>query len=123
VSLDYIEHEVLRPRFKDPRIHFAINCAAKSCPPLLNRPFEGEILESQLDSLTQEFINNPKSTFIKNNTLYISKIFDWFKEDFNDNPLVFIRSYAHDRLKSELDKSGAQIKISFLNYDWTLNRR
>ncbi|MCG8637660.1 MAG: DUF547 domain-containing protein [Desulfobacterales bacterium] len=123
VSLDYIEHEVLRPRFKDPRIHFAINCAAKSCPPLLNRPYEGKTIENQLDEQTRSFINTPRSTFVKDNTLFISKIFDWFSEDFNDNPLLFIRQYADDRLKAELDAAGPEVKLTYLHYNWNLNRR
>ena len=123
VSLDYIEHEVLRPVFKDPRVHFAINCAAKSCPPLFNRPFEGDRLEAQLDQLTREFINDPKSTFVKDNTLFVSKIFDWFDEDFNDNPLHFVRQYAGERLKKDLDAAGSDIRVSYLRYDWSLNRR
>ena len=123
VSLDFIEHDVLRPQFKDPRIHFAINCAAKSCPPLLDRPYEGDKIETQLDEQTKAFINNPKSTFVKENTLFLSKIFDWFEEDFNDNPLGFVRMYAGDRLKKELDNAGPEIKLNYLYYDWTLNRR
>ncbi len=121
VSLDHIEHEVLRPKFNDPRIHFAINCAAKSCPPLLNTPYEGDILETQLDTQTRVFIN--RSTFMKDNTLYISKIFDWFDDDFNDNPPLFIRQYAGEQLKTKIDAAGSGIKISYLHYDWTLNRR
>jgi hypothetical protein len=121
VSLDYIEHEVLRPQFKDPRIHFAINCAAKSCPPLLDRPYEGETIETQLDTQTRSFIN--RSTFIKDNTLFISKIFDWFSDDFNDNPLMFVRQYADGRLKADLDTAGSEVKIKYLHYNWNLNRR
>ncbi len=121
VSLDHIEHEVLRPKFNDPRIHFAINCAAKSCPPLLNQPYEGDTLETQLDTQTRVFIN--RSTFMKDNTLYISKIFDWFDDDFNDNPLRFIRQFADDGLKAKMDAAGSGIKISHLHYDWTLNRQ
>jgi len=123
VSLDHIEHEVLRPKFKDPRIHFAINCAAKSCPPLLDKPYEGDTLNRQLDEQTRAFINNKRSTFVKDGSLFISKIFDWFDEDFNDNPLLFIRQYAEAPLRSELDKAGPKLKITYLNYDWTLNRR
>ncbi len=123
VTLDFIEHEVLRPRFKDPRVHVAINCAAKSCPPLLNQPFEGETIESQLNQLAQSFINDKRSTFIKDNTLYINKIFSWFEDDFNDNPLVFIRQYAEGDLKDELEAGGSNLKIAYLRYDWTLNRR
>ncbi|HCY87086.1 MAG TPA: DUF547 domain-containing protein [Desulfobacteraceae bacterium] len=123
VSLDYIEHEVLRPKFKDPRIHFAINCAARSCPPLMGEPYEGEHIETQLDRQTRAFINNPRSTFVKDNTVFISKIFDWFEEDFNGNPLFFIRQYAGDRLKANLDTAGPEPKIKYLYYDWSLNRR
>ncbi len=123
VSLDYIEHEVLRPKFKDPRIHFAINCAAKSCPPLLDRPYEGETIETRLDEQTRAFINTPRSTFVKDNTLFINKIFDWFSDDFSDNPLLFIRQYADEGLKADLDAAGSAIKISYLHYNWNLNRR
>lgn len=123
VSLDHIEHQVLRPEFKDPRVHFAINCAAKSCPPLLNRPYEGNIIEQQLDEQARAFINNKRSTFVKGDTLFISKIFDWFEEDFNDNPLLFIRQYAGERLKSELDAAGPELNVTYLYYDWSLNRK
>ncbi|MCG8618859.1 MAG: DUF547 domain-containing protein [Desulfobacterales bacterium] len=123
VSLDYIEHEVLRPKFKDPRVHFAINCAARSCPPLMGEPYEGEMLETQLDHQTRAFINNPRSTFVKDDTVFISKIFDWFEEDFNDNALFFIRQYAGERLKSDLETAGPEPKIKYLHYDWSLNRR
>ncbi|MDD9301699.1 MAG: DUF547 domain-containing protein [Desulfobacter sp.] len=122
VSLDHIEHKVLRPEFKDPRIHFAINCASKSCPPLFNRPFEGDEIHTQLDLVTQTFINTPKTTFVKDNTLYLSKLFDWFETDFNNNVLGFVRRFAQEPLKSELDRAGSKIKISYLYYDWTLNR-
>lgn len=122
VSLDTIEHDFLRPRFKDPRIHFAINCASKGCPPLLNQPYEGETLEVQLNTMTRAFINDPKRTFLKGNTLFVSKIFKWFEEDFNDAPLLFIRQYADAEFKKELDGAGPKIKLSYLDYDWTLNR-
>lgn len=123
VSLDYIEHEVLRPRFKDPRVHFAINCAAKGCPPLFARPFEGDLLEIQLTERAKAFINDPRSTYVKNNTIYLSKIFSWFEEDFNDNPLLFVRQYAEGKLSKAIAAAGPDIKISYLHYDWTLNRR
>ncbi len=122
VSLDHIEHNILRPVFKDPRVHFAINCASKGCPPLLEKPYEGEILDSQLDQQARSFINNPKRNRVKGDTLFISKIFKWFKEDFSDNPLRFIQTYAGRDLKSDIQSAGASIKISYLEYDWTLNR-
>ncbi len=124
VNLDHIEHDILRPRFKDPRMHFAINCAAKSCPPLLNEPYEGDTLESLLDEQTRQFINHPKNTFLKDGTLFVSRIFKWFEGDFSDNPLGFIRRYADDALKQALDNTAAtgEIDIQYLYYDWTLNR-
>lgn len=122
ISLDTIEHEFLRPVFKDPRIHFAINCASKGCPPLLNQPYEGQTLEVQLNTVTRAFINDPKRTFLKDNTLFVSKLFKWFEEDFNDAPLLFIRQYANAEFKRELDRAAPQIKLSYLYYDWTLNR-
>jgi len=122
VSLDHIENDILRPVFKDPRIHFAINCASKSCPPLLNHAYEGDILDAQLDSQTRAFINNRKNIFLQGNALFVSKIFQWFKDDFGDKPLLFIRQYASDEFQKELDKAGREIKFSYNNYDWTLNR-
>ena len=122
ITLDHIEHKILRPKFKDPRIHFAINCASKSCPPLRNEPYKEGTLESQLNDQTRKFINDKKNTFIKKNTLFISKIFKWFETDFSDNPILFIKRYAFEELKEKLDSSGKNIKISYLNYDWTLNR-
>lgn len=122
VSLDYIEHDILRPEFKDPRVHFAINCASKSCPPLLNEPYESNILENQLDNQAKKFINDPKNTFFKGDTLFISKIFKWFKEDFSNNPLYFIQQYASMELKSKLNLKKNNITIKHLDYDWSLNR-
>jgi hypothetical protein len=122
ITLDHIEHKILRPKFKDPRIHFAINCASKSCPPLRNEPYKGDTLESQLNDQARKFINDKKNTFIKRDTLFISKIFKWFEKDFSDNPILFIKRYAFEDLKEKLDSSGENIKISYLNYDWTLNR-
>ncbi len=122
VTLDHIEHKILRPRFKDPRVHFAINCASKSCPPLLDEPYDEKNLENQLNNQTRKFINDKRNTFLKKNTLFISKIFKWFQKDFADKPILFIRQHASDELKEKLDSSEGDVKISYLNYDWTLNR-
>ena len=122
VSLDHIEHDILRPRFKDPRVHFAINCASKGCPPLRNTPYTGEELHRQLEEQTIAFINNPQQNFFKDGTLFISKIFKWFKEDFNHNPEAFVRQYARGELKRTLDRAPGGSKLSYLPYDWSLNR-
>ncbi len=121
VSLDHIEHEILRPRFKDPRVHFAINCAAKSCPPLRSEPFTGARLDQQLDDATRSFINNPSSYRLEGQNLYVSRIFKWFSEDFNDDALSFFRQYATGELKGKLNKGSAKIDVKYLKYDWSLN--
>ncbi|MCA1793697.1 MAG: DUF547 domain-containing protein, partial [Desulfobacteraceae bacterium] len=102
--------------------HFAINCASRSCPPLRNEPYDGTMLETQLEEQTRQFINHPKNTFVKEDTLFVSPIFKWFEDDFSGSPLQFIRQYAHGRLKQDLDQAKGEIRLQFLDYDWTLNR-
>ena len=112
VSLDHVEHEILRPRFKDPRVHFAINCAAKSCPPLRSEPFVGSRLDQQLDDATRSFINDPASYRLEGRKLHVSRIFKWFSEDFNDDPLSFYLKYANPELKTNWKKVPKRSKSS-----------
>ena len=121
ITLDDIEHKILRPRFKDPRVHFAINCAALSCPPLISEPYRGDTLNWQLDHSVRAFINNPQRNYLEDNTLYISKIFKWFQEDFDNDVISFLIKYAKEDLKKELEAKRSKIKIKYLNYDWSLN--
>lgn len=121
VTLDHIEHDILRPLFKDPRIHFAVNCASKSCPPLLDEPYKGMTLDSQLNRMTINFINDPQRNFIKDGILYVSRIFKWFGEDFNHDILGYVRSYARGNLARQMDGASKTLKIKYLDYDWSLN--
>ena len=121
ITLDDIEHKILRPRFKDPRVHFAINCAALSCPPLISEPYRGDTLNRQLDHSARAFINNPQRNYLEDNTLYISKIFKWFPEDFKNDVIGFLIKYAKEDLKKELESKRSKIKIKYLDYDWSLN--
>jgi hypothetical protein len=121
VSLDHIEHDILRPQFKDPRVHFAINCAAKSCPPLRSEPYTADKLDQQLDDATRAFINDPKSYRLEGRDLYVSRIFKWFSEDFNDDPLSFVLQYADPELKKKLETTPEKITVKYLDYDWSLN--
>jgi hypothetical protein len=121
VTLDHIEHDILRPRYKDPRIHFAINCASISCPPLLDVPYVGAELDRQLDTVTTNFINDSGNNHIKGDALYVSKIFKWFNKDFNGDVFGFFKRYARGEFKQQLDSSGENLKIKFLHYDWGLN--
>lgn len=109
-SLNQIENEIIRPTFKEPRIHFAVNCAAKSCPPIMNRTWKASTLEADFEKATKAFINNTQYNSISDGNAQVSKIFEWYKEDFGD-------------LKAYLSKySGEEVKnVSFKEYDWSLN--
>ena len=121
MTLDDIEHGILRPRFKDPRVHFAINCAALSCPPLIPEPYRGSTLDRQLDSSARAFVNNPERNFLEGRTLFVSKIFKWFAEDFDNDVIGFFRRYAEEELKEALESRGDRIEVKYLRYDWSLN--
>ncbi len=121
ISLDDVEHSILRPRYQDPRVHFAINCAAKSCPPLQSEPFEGVSLNRQLNEATRSFINDSNSYQLEEDKLHVSRIFKWFSEDFNDDILGFFLKYATGNLKLALAERSDRIQVKFLRYDWSLN--
>ncbi len=112
-SLNQIENEILRPQFNDARIHFAINCAAKSCPPLLNKAYTAGNLERTLEQRTRQFINDGKYNSLSGKAASVSKIFEWYAADFGDLR-VFLNKYAAKKLKP-----GAV--ITYKNYDWDLN--
>ncbi len=121
VTLDYIEHAILRPRFKDPRVHFAINCASKDCPPLRKETYRGSVLDKQLDDATKRFLNDPKKNYLDGEKLYVSKIFEWFGDDFDNRIVEFFLKYAQGDLKKNLLKHQNKIEVKYLDYDWSLN--
>jgi len=121
LTLDEIEHDILRPQFRDPRVHFAINCAAKSCPPLYNIPFSGRDIDRQLDHITRSFINDPARYRVEGDTLYVSRIFKWFGEDFDEDPIGFFQKYAEGALLSLLKERSGNMRVKYLDYDWSLN--
>ena len=115
IALNTIEHEILRP-MGDPRIHFAIVCASKSCPKLLNYAYESETLDQQLEYVTKMFINDPSRNSISQSNVKISKIFKWFKTDFPKSEafIAFLNNYSALKI-------AAQADIDYLNYSWSLN--
>jgi hypothetical protein len=121
ITLDDIEHNILRPRFKDPRVHFAINCAAKSCPPLRSGPYRGDELDQQLNEMTSAFINDSSRNRLEGNKLYVSKIFDWFEEDFKGDIPGFFLKYAKGDLKERMEAKGEKVRVEYLDYNWSLN--
>ncbi|NNK00850.1 MAG: DUF547 domain-containing protein [Desulfatitalea sp.] len=122
VTLDDIEHQVLRPEFQDPRIHFAVNCASKSCPPPINRPYSGPHLDGQLDQATAAFINDPGRNYFDNGTLYVSRLFKWYRKDFESGIVEFFKRYARGELKKQIAAADANLDVAYLPYDWSLNR-
>lgn len=115
-DLNKIEHSILRPQFKEPRIHFAIVCASVSCPKLLNEAYVGTKIDQQLNNQAINFINDPKRNKISANKADLSKIFSWFKGDFTKKGSVidFVNTYS----KVKINKNAA---IGSLDYDWDLN--
>ena len=121
ITLDDIEHNILRPRFKDPRVHFAVNCASKGCPPLLSDPYRGSILDQQLDNSARAFINDSARNRLEGHMLFVSEIFKWFEGDFNKDVIGFFLRFAGSDLKKQLMANRDNIKIKYLDYDWSLN--
>ncbi len=127
LSLDDIEHKKIREPFKDPRIHFAINCAAKSCPPIRTEAFTGEKLDAQLDEQARLFLNGPHGAKFKRDgdelTITVTKIMDWFGDDFEKwggGKAAFIRKYVSADKQRMIDQAK-DIDIEYDDYDWSLN--
>ncbi len=123
-TLNDIEHDIIRYEFGDPRIHFALVCASLGCPILENRAFFPETLEERLDNATANFINNPEKVRLdrENGVLYLSQIFEWFAEDFedtHDSVIDFIAEYLPEADTTFLKEQ--EIQIQYMQYDWQLN--
>lgn len=123
-TLNDIEHDIIRYEFGDPRIHFALVCASLGCPILENRAFFPETLEERLDNAAANFINNPEKVRLdrENGVLYLSQIFEWFAEDFedtHDSVIDFIAEYLPEPDATFLKEQ--EIQIQHVQYDWQLN--
>lgn len=114
-SLNDIENTKLRSDFKDARIHFVLNCAAKSCPPLLNRAYLPNNLNQQMEEQTKNFFNHSKYQNIRADNAQLSKILEWYASDFG-NLITFINRYSTQKVSSKT-------KITYLEYDWSLNSK
>lgn len=126
LSLNDIEHEILRAELREPRIHFAIVCASQSCPALRSEAYRAPALEEQLEDATRTFVRDgSKNRFDPaSRTLRLSAIFDWFHEDFEraaGTVPAFVARYADATTASAL-RAGA-VRVEFLDYDWSLNGR
>jgi hypothetical protein len=116
LTLNDIEHTILRRKFAEPRIHFAIVCASQSCPKLSNEAFTGDHLNEQLERATRDFLNDPSRNRITERQAQLSQIFNWFKDDFTreGSAQAFVNRYARTKMSSKTP-------ITYLEYDWSLN--
>lgn len=116
-DLNTIEHEILRKRLKEPRIHFAINCASFSCPKLRTEAYTAEKLDKQLEEQSRDFLNDSTKNKINTEEVYLSKIFNWFESDFEAAGGLekFVQKY-HDQFQPDVD-------IEYLEYNWDLNEQ
>ncbi len=126
--LDYIEHELIRNTFPEPRLHFALVCAAISCPPLVKTPYQGARLDEQLATVTRRFLTDPERNRYRSgdNVLELSSLFKWYKKDFiahSGSLVAFVAPYLFlDNAAAIEDLVHADPEIQFLPYDWSLNR-
>jgi hypothetical protein len=121
-SPDEIEHQILRKKFADPRIHFAIVCASSSCPKLRREAYVPERLDQQLDEAARSFINDPTRNRIDTQHVALSMIFKWFAEDFvrsAGSVRQFVGGFVDDGKKDILQTQKGD--LSYLEYNWTLN--
>lgn len=115
-SLNEIEHEIIRKKFDEPRIHFALVCAAVSCPVLLNEAYTADKLEQQLQQQGELFINDPSKNLIKNNKAKVSQLFNWFGDDFTKNGTLidYLNQFSETKMEPKAN-------IEFMEYNWKLN--
>lgn len=127
-----LEHTVVRGRFHDPRVHFALNCASRGCPRLPRHAFDGARLDAQLDAETRRFVAEPRNLRVDHatRTVHLSSIFKWYEADFLDWPplagrpgatlLDYVALYATPEQAADL-RRAAGYAIEFVPYDWRLN--
>lgn len=115
-SFHDLENELIRPKFNEPRIHFALNCASKSCPPLHTKAFRKQTLDATLTSLTTAFVNSRSGVSLAKDgkKVAISKIFDWYEDDFRGGPVAYINRFRKEKLST-------RVKVSYQDYSWNLN--
>ena len=118
MSFNRLEKEIIIPKFKEPRVHVALNCASRSCPPLLAEPFAADKLDAQFERLASAFVNSERGVRYDaaKKSAELSKIFDWYKDDFaaSGGALAFINKRRTAPLPGD-------VKITYRDYDWGLN--
>ena len=116
ITLNNLEHDIIRKQFKEPRIHLVLVCAAKACPPLRSESYRAEILNELLENQAKNYLSSSNGLVIdeQKETIFISSIFKWYAEDFESVP-DFIQKYTSTSIKT--------YSIRYLDYDWSLNEK
>ncbi len=121
LTLDDIEHRILRPIWRDPRVHYAVNCASIGCPDLQPVPFRGDRLDGQLDAVAGAYVNHPRGAEVRGGRLVVSSIYEWFKADFGGDDagvIAHLKRYATPELRARL---ATVDRIADDRYDWSIN--
>lgn len=129
LSLDDIEHGILRPIFRDERIHFAVNCAAIGCPALADFAYTGSRVQTQLDEVCEAAMGNPRYAQVDQDTLRLTKIMDWYGNDFTDDTYKgaertrarWAAKHGPKTIDDLVERTGGEPDLEFLEYDWSLN--
>jgi hypothetical protein len=125
-DLDHVEHEIIRKQFHEPRIHFALVCGALGCPPLRREAYTGAALEGQLEDQARAFLLysiEKNRVDVSSRTVYLSPIFDWYRDDFGGSKAAvgrYVASFHPEGPEKELLLSGT-FELKYTGYDWSLN--
>lgn len=134
VTLDDIEHKILRPTFQEPLVHFAVNCASVSCPILAGEPYRAPVLRQQLEAAAKKYLASPLGLTVQGTTVSVSSIFKWYGDDFialyrdrgpargsdKDRAILGVVATFGPDAAATLARSGTA-RVRFLDYDWSLN--
>ena len=118
-DLNNIEHGIIRPKFNEPRVHFAVNCASVSCPKLSNRAYTADKLDEQLTQAARDFLSDESKNKVSRDKVQLSKIFSWYGGDFKEGGksiIEYINQYAPVQ-------ASPDAKIEYLDYNWSLNEQ
>jgi len=121
VSLDDIEHRILRPIWKDNRVHYALNCASLGCPNLASTAYTARNMETMLEQAARDYVNSPRGARFDGDQLVVSSIYDWYQVDFGDSKrgvIDHLLLYANEPLASRLKTYKGGLKYQ---YNWKLN--
>ena len=129
LTLDDIEHRILRPFFRDTRLHFALNCASRSCAPLPGWAYDGDRLEAQLQERARAFLADAQNVRIDGSRLLLSRCFDWYGSDFTaagwkgtaPSIAAYVARGSSPEVARFIESQGGKPSIGFLDYDWALN--